>query len=223
MVDMAMFDDLRHGVPVLSTDGYELGKLHAVLLDERDERLTRIVVNAGPHFPSPGFGAPSLIAVPEEEIADAGEDAVLLKCTAARFDELPPYAEYRFASDQRPRRVEPGRGSIVDTAAAIASSLSSIVGLAVPVESFRRAKFERGLFNDAPVWREDPHEKIGEVERVLVDEADEEIEALVVRRGEVLGEDVILPIDYVTEVFGGIVRVQISDEELDQLESFEGG
>jgi sporulation protein YlmC with PRC-barrel domain len=223
MVDMAMLDNLRHGVPVLSTDGYEVGKLHAVLLDERDERVTRIVVNAGPHFPSPGFGAPSLVAVPEEEVADAGEDAVLLKCTAARFDEMPPYAEYRFASDQGPRRIEAGRGSIADTAAAIANSLSSIVGLAVPVESFRRAKFERGLFNDAPVWREDPHEKIGEVERVLVDESDEEIEALVVRRGELMAENVILPIDYVTEVFGGIVRVQLTDEDLDRLEVLKAG
>lgn len=220
MVDVAMLDDLRHGAPVISTDGHEVGKLHTVLLDGRDEHVTRIVVNAGPHFPAPGFGAPDLIAVPIEEMAGAQEGQVVLKCTREKFRRLPPFSEWQSGQAPVPQASGQAHRSITDIAMAVASSFASIGGLTVPMESFRRAQFERHLFNDAPVWRDEPHEKIGEVEHVLVDELDEEIEALVVRRGEILGENVILPIDYVTEVFGGIVRVHITDDEIEALEPY---
>ena len=93
-------------------------------------------------------------------------------------------------------------------------------GTAAEVD-YVRAEFERHLFNDAPVWRNEPHEQIGEVEHVLMDELDEEIEAIVVRRGEILGGEFSVPIDNVTEIFGGIVRVDISDEALAKLQPYE--
>ena len=65
----------------------------------------------------------------------------------------------------------------------VAALTPSVWKIAVPFETFRKAKFERHILNDAPVWRQEPHEKIGEVERVLVDEVDDEIEALVIRSG----------------------------------------
>ncbi|MEO6197117.1 MAG: PRC-barrel domain-containing protein [Dehalococcoidia bacterium] len=221
MVDMAMLDNLRHGAPVISTDGDEVGKLHTILLDGRDEHVTRIVVNAGPHFPAPGFGAPDLIAVPIEEMVDAHEGQVVLKCTREKFRQLPPFSEWQSGQAPAPQASGQAHRSITDIAIAVANSFASIGGLAVPMESFRRAQFERHLFNDAPVWRDEPHEKIGEVEHVLVDELDEEIEALVVRRGEILGENVILPVHYVVEVFGGIVRVHITDDEIEALEPYD--
>ena len=221
MLDMAMLDNLRHGAEVLSTDGHEVGKLHTVLLDGRDETITRVVVNAGPHFPAPGFGTPELIAVPVEEVADAQENKLILKVTREKFRDMPQFADYSLQPPPKPSDVE-GMG-LFDVAVALGQAFASIGGIPIHRETFRRAEFERHLFNDAPVWRNDPHEQIGEVEHVLVDEQDEEIEAIVVRRGEVLGDKVILPIDYVSEVFGGIVRVDITDEQIEALEEYEEG
>jgi len=220
MTDMAMLDNLRHGADVLSTDGHEVGRLHTVLLDGRDETVTRIVVNAGPYFPAPGFGSPDLIAVPVAFVADAQDDRVVLAVTREKFREMPPYADYS-PPPPPPEPSDKERRGVIDVAIALAQSFASIGGVPVHREAFRRAEFERHLFNDAPVWRNNPHEQIGEVEHVLVDEQDEEIEAIVVRRGEVLGDKVILPIDYVSEVFGGIVRVDITDEEIEALEEYE--
>jgi uncharacterized protein YrrD len=70
------------------------------------------------------------------------------------------------------------------------------------------------------VWRQEPLEQIGEVERIIVEEATDEIEALVVRRGHLFAEDVILPIDYVTEVLDGVVNVQLTDAQIAELRPF---
>ena len=102
-----------------------------------------------------------------------------------------------------------------DTGAALAASFASLLtGIAVPAETVKKASFERENLNDAPVWRLEPHTHVGDVERVLVDEDTEEIKELVIRRGAFFGEDVVLPMEYVTEIQDGVVHVQLTDEEL---------
>jgi sporulation protein YlmC with PRC-barrel domain len=59
-LDKALLDNLRHGVDVISSDSKNVGELYAAVVDPRDNQLTHIVVNVGPHFPMPGFGAPDL-------------------------------------------------------------------------------------------------------------------------------------------------------------------
>lgn len=223
-------DDLRHGTEVRSADGREVGKLHAVVVDPRDNEVTHIVVNAGPHFPEPGFGAPDLINVPIEEMADASEERVLLRCTREAFRRMPPYAERSFTAPLvtggEPVREGPAQ-LLWNVGVAVAASFSSLLtGIAVPGETFRKASFERHIVNDAPVWRAEPHTHIGDVDRVLVTEGTDEIEALVIRRGALFHEEVVLPIEYVTEILDGVVHVRITDEELRGLERFhevEGG
>jgi uncharacterized protein YrrD len=73
---------------------------------------------------------------------------------------------------------------------------------------------------DSPVWRLDPHQKLGEVERVIFDGA-RRITGLVVRRGFLLHRDVVLPVGHVVEVVAGIVRVDIDDNALAALPEFE--
>jgi hypothetical protein len=155
-------------------------------------------------------------------MADAQEGRVILRVTKRRFKEMPSYVERSFSAPP------PGRGApsdrpehhVWDVGQALVASLSGVGGIPVPRETFRRAEFERHILNDSPVWRQEPHEQIGEVERVLVDEQNDDVEALVIRRGWLFTEDVVLPVDYVTEVLDGVVRVQLSDAEIEQLEQF---
>jgi hypothetical protein len=108
-----------------------------------------------------------------------------------------------------------------NTGVALAASFASLLtGIAVPAETVRKASFEREILNDAPVWRLEPHTHIGDVERVLVAEDTDEIEELVIRRGVLFHEDVVLPIDYVTEIQDGVVHVQMSDAELRGLQAY---
>ena len=223
MVDPLLLDNLRHGAEIISTDNKEVGKLHAVVVDPRDNEVTHIVVNTGPHFPQPGFGAPNLVTVPIEDMADAREEKVILKCTKRKFAQMPAYVERDF-TPPHPSWREPEwvhrENSLWAVGVAVAASLASLTGIPVPLETFRKAKFERHIMNDAPVWREEPHSHIGDVERVLVDEESEEIAALVIRRGAFFADDVILPIDHVTEILDGVIHVRITDDELRRLEVF---
>jgi uncharacterized protein YrrD len=227
MTESHPLDNLRHGADVMSADNEEVGKLHAVVIDPRDNRVTHIVVNAGPHFPQPGFGAPDLITVPVEEMEDAQEEKVILKCTKRGFAKMPLYMERNYAplppprSGQQPHEPERPTHLLWDVGTALATALAaSGGGIGVPAEHVRKAKFERQILNDAPVWRLEPFSHIGDVERVLIDEETDEIVALVIRRGVLFHHDVVLPIEHVTEVVDGFINVRISDEGLSHLEAY---
>lgn len=226
MTESHPLDNLRHGADVVSADNEEVGKLHAVVIDPRDNRVTHIVVNTGPHFPQPGFGAPNLITVPVEEMEDAQEEKVMLKCTKQRFATMPQYVDRRYApappprSEQQPHEAEQPAHLLWDVGTGLAAALAASGGFGVPAEHVRKAKFERQILNDAPVWRLEPFSHIGDVERVLIDEETDEIVALVIRRGVLFHHDVVLPIDHVTEVVDGFINVRISDEELSHLEAY---
>lgn len=221
---MPFLENLRHGAHVESAEGKDVGRLHSVVIDPRDNEVTHIVVNAGPHFPEPGFGAPELINVPIDLMEDAGEEKVILRCNRDEFRKLPQYVEREFTpARSAPLQAEKtDRGHLLwNTGVALAASFASLLtGIAVPAETVRKASFEREILNDAPVWRLEPHTHIGDVERVLVDEETDEIKELVVRRGVLFHEDVVLPIEYVTEILDGVVHVQITDAELRGLQPF---
>jgi sporulation protein YlmC with PRC-barrel domain len=221
---VGFLDNLHHGAHVESKEGKEVGRLHSVVIDPRDNEVTHIVVNVGPHFPEPGFGAPELINVPIEQMENAGEDKVVLRATAAQFQQFPEYVEHDFTPAPPPAERAEHTGPahfLWDTGAAIVASLAGITtGIAVPAETVRKARFEREILNDAPVWRSDPHTHIGDVERVLVDEDSDEIKELVIRRGAFFHHDVVLPVDYVTEILDGVVHVQLTDAELRGLQAY---
>jgi uncharacterized protein YrrD len=230
MANHGILDNLRHDAKVISSDGEEVGTLHAVVIDPRDDEVTHIVVNAGPHFPSPGFGAPKLVSVPIDQMEGAEEEDVVLTCSAAEFEAMGSYVERDFLpppeaaaapAAEEERGFRPLR-TVWDAATALAASFGNqLVGIPVPRETFQVARFERQIVYDSPVWRVEPHEQIGEVDRVLVGHDSDEIEALVIRRGRLFIDDVVLPIDYVTEILNGMIRVELSDNQIAGLAKFE--
>jgi sporulation protein YlmC with PRC-barrel domain len=224
---VTLLDNLHHGAHVESNEGKDVGRLHSIVIDPADNEVTHIVVNIGPHFPEPGFGAPELISVPIDQMEDAGEDKVVLRATDAEFQQFPEYVEHDFTPAPAPvERAEPAEHTgpaqfLWNTGAAIVASLTGITtGIAVPAETVRKASFERTILNDAPVWRSEPHTHVGDVERVLVDEETDEIRDLVIRRGGLFHHDVVLPVHFVTEILDGVVHVQLTDEELGSLQAY---
>lgn len=224
MTETRVLENLRHGAYVRTSDNHEVGKLHAIVVDPRENVVTHIAVNRGPFFPEPGFGDPQIISVDLQDVRDAGEDHVDLKVDRAAFEALPLYSHNHFLEVPDDEKAPPearGRPALWNTGLAIAASLSGLFsGIAVPAEHFRKAEFERHILDDAPCWRIEPNTHIGDVERVLVNEASGEIEALVIKRGVVFHRESVLPARYVREICDGVVRVQISDADLKTLETF---
>ena len=224
MTKTHVVENLRHGAVVRTSDGHDVGKLHAIVVDPRHNTVTHIAVSCGPFFPEPGFGDPEIISVDLSDVRDAAEDGIDLNVDKAAFEALPLYTQYQFVEVPDEEKAPPearGRPALWSTGLARAATLSGFTGIAVPAEHFRKAPFERHILNDTPVWRIEPNTHIGDVERVLVNEETSEIEALVIKRGVVFHHESVLPVRYVREICDGVVRVQISAADLKALDTFE--
>jgi sporulation protein YlmC with PRC-barrel domain len=222
MAEARALDNLRHEADVFSSDGEKVGKLHSVVVDSGDNEVTHLAVNAGPFFPAIGFGDPKIVSVDIEDMKDATEERVDLALSKAAFAALPPYSHQHFYAVPK-QETHPGGGvsRMWDLGSALAASLATLgSGIGVPAEHVVKGTFERSILNDTPVWRVEPHMLIGEVERVIVDEESDEIQSLVIRRGAIFAEEVVLPMSYVTEVRDGVIRAQLSDAEIEALEAY---
>lgn len=205
-------EDLRAGAPVLSRDGERLGTLSRVVVEKDTFRLTHLVVDAG--------GRMHERVIPLGVLRDATADAVRLSMDAAEFRDL------SVAYDQKVYRpiadAQRGRLDISDISRFVAS-IPGELGPGVMTDTLAKSPDEVDIAKNSPVWRLDPHQKIGEVEHLIFDDRTRKLTALVIRRGLVFMHDVVLPARYITEVveaLGGIVRVEINDDDLEQLRKY---
>jgi PRC-barrel domain len=216
-------EDLRLGASVVSSDDHKLGTLSHFVVRKSDFKLTHIVVDTGilrsgePLWKG-GWGLSHDRVVPMGVLSSADSDSVRLTMTADEFRDLSvDYIEERFA--QIPDD-EPGRVDLSDLRR-IATSLPGEPGPYFMYDTTALAAWEADIKKDSPVWRMNPHQKIGEVERLLVEEKTEKSVAIVIRRGHVFSKDVVLPMSYVSEFVADIVRVDIGDDELESLDEYQ--
>ncbi|HXH22878.1 MAG TPA: hypothetical protein VNN10_12700, partial [Dehalococcoidia bacterium] len=214
------------GADVYSSDGHKLGELHRVVLKRSDLSVTHIVVDIGflrsgrPIWEG-GVGLDYDRVVPISAVASVGDDRIVLNMTAEEFKDAP---EYTIESFEPPEDLTPGEfdiTDIVDAAHRIADYVGSVGANYWLFEKLNKPAGSVDIAEGTPVWRQEPHQKLGEVSRVLVG-ADGVAQALVIRRGFLLKRDVILPLRYVTELMDDLVRVDISDEHLEALKEYEG-
>lgn len=216
--------DLRIGAEVFSSDGHKLGELHRVVLKRSDLGLTHVVVDigflrSGRHLWEGGLGLDYDRIVPIGEVASATDDRVDLGLTAARFKEAPEYSAESF---EPPEDLSPNEFDIPDVinrAQALSAALSSTTAGWL-MERLNRPLDGVDIEEGTDVWRQHPHEKLGDVMRLLFEDATGRVKALVIRRGFLLHRDVILPVRYISELLDDLVRVEISDADLEQLQEY---
>lgn len=216
-------EDLRLGASVVSGDDHKLGTLSRFVLRKSDFKLTHIVADTGilrsgePLWKG-GWGLSHDRVVPIGVLASADTDELRLTMTAEEFRDLSvDYIQERFAEIPDD---EPGRPDLSDLRR-IATSLPGEPGPYFMYDTMALAPWEADIQKDSPVWRMNPHQKVGEVERLLVEEGTQKSVAIVVRRGHVFSKDVVLPMSYVSEVVADIVRVDIGDDALGSLEEYQ--
>lgn len=217
--------DIDIGADVYSSDGHKLGELRRVVLKRSDLTLTHVVVDvgflrSGHHLWEGGLGLDYDRVVPAEAVASVGRGHIDLAMTASEFKEAPAYSEDRY---EGPQDLTPGNYDIADLALQaqiVASAIASAPGAWI-VERLNRPLDSLDIRAGMGVWRNYPHEKLGEVDRGLFDPQTGKLQALVVKRGFVTTRDVILPVRYVSEIIDDVsVRVDITDEELHKLQEY---
>jgi uncharacterized protein YrrD len=218
--------DLRIGAEVYSSGGDKLGELQRVVLKRSDLSLTHVVVDvgflrSGHRLWEGGLGLEYDRVVPVEAVASAADDRVELSMAAAEFKDAPEYTQERYEGQVD---LSPGEYDISDFAQqsqAIAGLVASTPGAYIS-ERLNKPLDSVDVREGLQVWRNQPHQKLGEVEGGLFDSATGQLHALVVRRGFLLTRDVILPSRYITEVIDDVsVRVDISEGDLEKLKGYE--
>jgi sporulation protein YlmC with PRC-barrel domain len=216
-------EDLRPGVDVVSSDGHKLGTLHRLVFEEDTLKLTHVVVDTGilrsgtPLWEG-GWGLSHDRMVPLSAVEGATSDRVVLSMTPREFRERSvDYVEEYF---QQAPDAEPGRLDTSD----IRRAAMSIPGEPGPYLMFEKRALPPDavdIVDGSPVWRLNPHEKVGEVERVLYDEDTGRMTALVIRRGFLFSREAVLPANHIVEVVGDVVRTEIDDITLESLQEYE--
>ena len=218
-------EDLHPGASVVSTDGHKLGTLSRFVIKKDSLKLTHIVVDTGllrsgePLWKG-GWGLSHDRVLPLGALQDASTDTVHITMTADEFKALSiDYIEEHF--EQMPD-TSPGWPDASDVRRLLAS-MPGEPGPYVLHEIQARDPDEMEIKKDSPVWRLNPHRKIGEVDRVIYDAETKKVTGLVIRRGFLFTKDVVLPMHFVVEVVADIVRVDIDDESLGGLPEFNAG
>ncbi len=207
-----MLEDLHIGAAAQGSDGQKLGALTRIVVEQESHTVTHLVVDPGlvesGNLLSPGgWDKPRERLVPVALLRGANEHTLTLACTADELKGYPLFESESYGDAPLPQESRFRLGELLKYIASAAG-----VG-AAPYESPR----EQIQFNEAPgsaeisegttVWRVSPHEEIGEVERVLVDEGTGRLLGLVVRRKGLGRETLTVPVDAIASIGDGVVRV----------------
>lgn len=230
-----MIEDLRIGAPVRATNDKQVGHLARVVVDGATDRVVSLVVDPGlvesGNLLAPGgWERPRERVVPVAQVASATPALIALTLSEDEFNQLALFEQERFvsaATEAADQGDQPGSAQAARfEAGQLLNYASSEFGLGgapyLPPAEITHAEppTAGAIAAGTQVWRLDPHERIGEVERVLVDGATQRVSGLVLRRG-LLRHHVVLPVAAITGVEDDVVHVRLSDEELKALAPFE--
>ncbi len=219
--------DLRAGADVYSSDGQKLGELHRVVLARSDLRVTHVVVDIGflrsgrPIWQG-GLGLDYDRVVDIGDVASATTERVDLGLTAEQFKDLPEYTEETY---EEPKDLSPNEYDLPDVVTQLnhlSSIFNSTSGLWL-YENLRKSDNEIDISEGTPVWRREPHEKLGDVKQLIFDEASGQLQALVIARGFIFKHEVVLPIRHVVEMYDDLLHVDIADKDIEGLKAYEAG
>lgn len=228
-----MVEDLRIGVAVVGSGGGRLGKLTRVVIDRTDGQVTHLVVDPGlaesGNLLAPGgWEKPRERVVPMSMLVSAGEHAVALSCDEAVFEQQPLFESKQFT--EADVTAATGADSAAQTRYEFGEVLNFVsagwgLGAAPYIPpadiTLNETPSSAAIAEGTPVWRIEPHDEVGHVDRVLADTQTQRVSALVVRRKGLLAHRVVLPIEQVAGIDDGVVHVTLSDSALDALPRFE--
>ncbi len=213
--------DLHAGANVYSSDAEKLGQLQRVVLRRSDLTATHIVIDigflrAGHKLWEGGLGLDYDRVVPIDAVSRATDDRIDLNLTALQFKDAPEYTIESF-EDVDVARTQYDPPGLTERLQAVADRVGDPRNFLI--QRFTEAPGSVDIAEGSPAWRVAPHDKLGEVYRVLLGN-DGKAQAFVIKRGAFLKRDVVLPIRYVTELLDDLVRVEISDADLEDLQDF---
>lgn len=219
-----MLEDLHIGTDVKGSDGSHLGTLTRIVIERNTGAVTYLVVDpglveSGNLFAPGGWDKPRERVVSVSLLKDATDKRVTLSCDKEAFQQQPLFEQQYYADynqlDTLPPRFRLGELiNYIASAAGAGGAPYEGPGIIQYNEPAGAAEIAEGT----PVWRREPHEEIGEVERVLFDPQSQRATALVVHGSGIIGhQHVVLPITAIADIQDEVIHVTLTDAELDAL------
>lgn len=221
---------LQRGLPVQTRDGRNAGTLDHLVVEPGSLRVTHLVIRRG------GLWARQAHIVPVERVAAVTEYGVRLDLTAEELDQAPLYQppasdeqittslQRALETDPRTReaglRVEVKDGvvrfigtateAVMEAARSIARRMRGVIGFADEVNPPPAPPLRIG----APVHALDG--RYGTLVKVVVDPHARRVTHMIVRKGWLLTEDRVIPIERVARVDKEGIYLNASSAELNQ-------
>ena len=221
-----MLEDLHIGVAVRGSDGHHLGTLKRIVVAHDGMRVTHVVVEeglieSGNALAPGGWEKPRGRVVPIALVTHAGDHELRLACDEPAFKAFPRFEEEHAipVESAEPAGEAPGRFEADEVIRYISSAagLGGAPYLAPEAITYDERPGEAEISEGTPVWRREPHEEVGEVERVLAESTTQRVTALVVKRKGIFGPSLVLPIAEVADVEDGVVHITLSRAAVDAL------
>jgi uncharacterized protein YrrD len=185
------------------------GKLIGLVIEPESRQVTSLIVDQG-------FLVTQAHVLPFALVQRALEDKVYLSINRSEFDQYP---KYRVTEHERPvTGLEQSSGEV--------ATPYGLYGTSAPTVPTVKEKIREGIpYGQIVIEREMPMKtiegKIGKVVRVMVDRERQEITHLVVQRGLIFHEQLVLPSSMVESIHEDGILLTGTDEALQQLPHYE--
>jgi uncharacterized protein YrrD len=185
------------------------GKLIGLVIEPESRQVTSLIVDQG-------FLVTQAHVLPFAVVESALEDKVYLSLDLSEFDQYP---KYRVIEHERPvTGLEQSPGEVATS--------YGLYGTSAPTVPTVKEKIHEGIpSGQLVIERETPvktvEDKIGKVARVIVDRECQELTHLVIQRGLIFHEQLVLPISMIESIHENGILVSGTDEILQQLPHYE--
>lgn len=224
-----MLEDLHIGAHVIGRDERRLGTLTRIVIERGDGRVSHLVVDPGlaesGNLLAPGgWEKPRERVVPIELVASVSPDALHLTCDEPSFLSQALFEQKHFADvEPEPEPEERAHWWSRFQVGQLVNYIASGWGLGaapyVPPETITynmgpsAAEIETGT----PVWRREPHERLGTVRDIILDQQTQRVAGYVVERHARL---VTLPASAVSAIEDDEIYTSLTDAEVDALKPY---
>ena len=214
-----MLQPLKFGVSAVTADGRDVGTLYRVVVAEQvlpegpvytviAVTVRRRLMESGNLLKPGGWDAPRDLKVPFTQVTGADEDEARLSLTEEEFLALPPYI-IGDVPEPEPGSPPPPGFRAEDITMRVGALLGGALYEPPHDEQENRGPSERHVSQGSGVWRGTPHEHIGDLDRVLMDDVSNAVAGLVVRRGALFTHEVVVPARAITVLLDDLVHVEL--------------
>ena len=231
-----MLEDLHIGAHVLGRDNKRLGTLTRIVINRTDATVSHLVVDPGlaesGNLLAPGgWEKPRERVLPIELVAAVTPDTLTLTCDETSFLSQSLFEQKQYAEVAPEPELDAGKpghwwsrfqvGQVVNYIAS-GWGLGAAPYVAPESITYNMSADSAEIATGTPVWRREPHKRLGTVRDVILDPHTERVVAYVIERHSGLASDLVeLPVTAIAAIENDEIYTDLTDEQADTLKEYD--